>query len=55
MYGWMGAVLGSKNLKAIAVRGTGRVEVAAAEEFGRLAQEDRAYFRENKTGNNQEA
>ena len=43
-----GAVLGSKNLKAIAVRGAGRVEVADAEEFGRLAREDRAYFRENK-------
>lgn len=32
----MGAVMGSKNLKALAVRGTGRIEYARPEEFKRL-------------------
>ncbi len=35
----MGAVMGSKNLKAIAVRGTGTVEVADFEKFMELAEE----------------
>lgn len=39
-----GAVWGSKNLKAIAVRGTGKVELARPEEFMQLAQEDRGFF-----------
>jgi aldehyde:ferredoxin oxidoreductase len=39
-----GAVWGSKNLKAIAVRGTGRVELARPEEFKQLAQDDREFF-----------
>jgi len=40
-----GAVFGSKNLKAIAVRGSGKVEVADAEEFGRLAREERHFIK----------
>ncbi|UCH38387.1 MAG: aldehyde ferredoxin oxidoreductase family protein [Candidatus Bathyarchaeota archaeon] len=39
-----GAVWGSKKLKAIAVRGTGKVEVAHPDEFMKLAKEDRAFF-----------
>ena len=39
-----GAVWGSKNLKAIAVRGTGKVELANPEEFEQLAREDREFF-----------
>lgn len=39
-----GAVWGSKNLKAIAVKGTGRVELANPEEFKQLAREDRGFF-----------
>ena len=39
-----GAVWGAKNLKAIAVRGTDKVELASPEEFMRLAQEDREFF-----------
>ena len=39
-----GAVWGSKNLKAIAVRGTGRVGLAMPAEFRRLAREDRQFF-----------
>jgi len=39
-----GAVWGSKNLKAIAVRGAGRVELANPEKFGQLAREDRRFF-----------
>jgi aldehyde:ferredoxin oxidoreductase len=35
--GGTGAVMGSKNLKAIAVRGTGKVEVAKPEELKELA------------------
>ena len=34
--GGLGAVMGSKNLKAIAVRGTGKISVADAEKFGVL-------------------
>ena len=39
-----GAVWGSKNLKAIAVRGTGKVDLASSEEFMQLAKEDRGFF-----------
>ncbi|HID86632.1 MAG TPA: aldehyde ferredoxin oxidoreductase [Anaerolineae bacterium] len=39
-----GAVWGSKNLKAIAVRGTGKVELAHPEAFKQLAREDREFF-----------
>ena len=39
-----GAVWGSKNLKAIAVRGSGRVELAKRGEFKQLAREDREFF-----------
>ena len=39
-----GAVWGSKNLKAIAVRGSGKVELASPEEFRHLAREDRKFF-----------
>ena len=39
-----GAVWGSKRLKAIAVRGTGRVALARPEEFRALAEEDRRFF-----------
>ena len=37
--GGAGAVMGSKNLKAIAVRGTGSVKVADPEALGRIAEE----------------
>jgi len=37
--GGMGAVMGSKNLKAVVVRGTGSVKVAKPDEFLRAAQE----------------
>jgi aldehyde:ferredoxin oxidoreductase len=39
-----GAVWGSKNLKAIAVRGSGKVELARPEGFKQLAREDREFF-----------
>ncbi len=39
-----GAVWGSKNLKAIAVRGTSKVKMASPGEFIRLANEDRRFF-----------
>lgn len=39
-----GAVLGSKKLKAIAVRGKGKVPVAHSDEFANLAREDRDFF-----------
>jgi len=39
-----GAVWGSKNLKAIAVRGTGKVALADPVDFKKLAQEDREFF-----------
>lgn len=42
-----GAVMGSKKLKAIAVRGTKKVSVANPEEFSTLAGEDRNYFLTN--------
>ena len=43
-----GAVWGSKNLKAIAVRGTKGVEVADPEKFFELAKEDEEYFKRNE-------
>ena len=39
-----GAVWGSKNLKSIAVRGTGRAKLARPEEFKQLAREDWEFF-----------
>ncbi len=39
-----GAVWGSKNLKAIVVRGSGEVALARPEEFKKLAGEDRDFF-----------
>lgn len=39
-----GAVWGSKNLKAIAVRGTKRVKMARPDEFSKLAKEDREFL-----------
>jgi aldehyde:ferredoxin oxidoreductase len=43
-----GAVWGSKNLKAIAVRGTENVELARPEDFKKLAEEDRQFFLKDK-------
>ncbi len=43
----MGAVMGSKNLKAIAIRGTGAVEVADHEGFVELAKDAHRRVREN--------
>ncbi len=43
-----GAVWGSKNLKAIAVRGTKGVELANPEEFYELAKMDEEYFKKNE-------
>ncbi|WP_419784217.1 aldehyde ferredoxin oxidoreductase family protein [Maridesulfovibrio sp.] len=40
-----GAVLGSKKLKAIVVKGSGRVSLADPDKFKRLAAEDREFFR----------
>jgi len=39
-----GAIWGSKNIKAIAVRGTGNVELADPKEFKKLAKEDWKFF-----------
>ncbi|MDI6642724.1 MAG: aldehyde ferredoxin oxidoreductase family protein [Candidatus Hodarchaeaceae archaeon] len=44
-----GAVCGSKNLKAIAVRGTKKVEVARGKEVEELALEERRFFLADKT------
>ena len=44
-----GAVCGAKNLKAIAVRGTKKVNVARKEEFEKLAAEERRFFLTDKT------
>lgn len=44
----MGAVMGSKNVKAIAVRGTKGVEVANREEFKKLVLEDRKKLLEDE-------
>ena len=43
----MGAVLGSKNVKAVAIRGTGAVEVADHEGFSELAKKAHMKVREN--------
>jgi aldehyde:ferredoxin oxidoreductase len=43
----MGAVLGSKNVKAVAIRGTGAVEVANHEAFFELAKKAHMRVREN--------
>ncbi|WP_432738285.1 aldehyde ferredoxin oxidoreductase family protein [Maridesulfovibrio sp. FT414] len=40
-----GAVLGSKLLKAVVVRGSGHVSLADVEQFRRMAAEDREFFR----------
>ena len=42
-----GGVMGSKNLKAIAVRGTRGIKIANLEEFLKLAEEQRQSFAEN--------
>ncbi len=42
-----GAVFGSKNLKAIAVHGTGRVDLAYPDRFRDLVKEDSGFFRES--------
>tara|TARA_Y100001970_G_scaffold283401_2_gene398476 strand:+ start:95533 stop:97425 length:1893 start_codon:yes stop_codon:yes gene_type:complete len=49
--GSVGAVMGSKNLKAVAVRGSGIVELNQALEFGELTQNwDKAIWAERKPG-----
>jgi aldehyde:ferredoxin oxidoreductase len=44
----LGAVMGSKRLKAVAVRGLGRVSVADEEEFRKLSQEVIKFVRQDK-------
>ena len=44
-----GAVWGSKNLKSIAVRGTGKVKLARPDEFKQLAHEDMEFFLKDQT------
>ncbi len=44
-----GAVWGSKNLKSIAVRGTGKVKLARPDEFKQLAREDMKFFLKDRT------
>jgi aldehyde:ferredoxin oxidoreductase len=44
----LGAVMGSKRLKAVAVRGSGRVPVANNEEFRKIAQEVTKFVKEDK-------
>ncbi len=44
-----GAVCGSKNFKAVAVRGTRKIEAANPNEFEELSREDREFFRRDKT------
>ena len=46
----LGAVMGSKNLKAVAVRGSGRIELADREQVRQLAQWLGAHFMEGWTG-----
>ena len=46
--GGMGAIMGSKKLKAIAVRGTGSVKVANPEKFGEIALRARELVKEDK-------
>lgn len=50
--GGAGAVMGSKNLKAIAVRGTGAVEVASPQELAGLAEEAVKDLRKHPTARN---
>jgi aldehyde:ferredoxin oxidoreductase len=47
-----GAVWGSKNLKSIAVMGTGKVELARPDEFKQLAREDMEFFLKDHTQRN---
>ncbi len=42
-----GAVFGSKNLKAVVIHGTGRVELARPDSFRDLVHEDSTFFRES--------
>lgn len=49
--GGTGAVMGSKNLKAIIVRGTGQPNVAAHKKYLDLLEKTRTAFREDKDGN----
>ncbi|MFQ6075394.1 MAG: aldehyde ferredoxin oxidoreductase family protein [Candidatus Bathyarchaeia archaeon] len=44
----LGAVMGSKNLKAVAVRGSGKISVAKPEEFMRLVEEMLEKVKNNK-------
>ena len=44
----LGAVMGSKNLKAVAVRGKGRVPIASPQAFAALAKEMHRRIRENE-------
>jgi len=44
----LGAVMGSKRLKAVAVRGSGRVPVANNEEFRKIAQEVTKFVKDDK-------
>jgi aldehyde:ferredoxin oxidoreductase len=46
----MGAVMGSKNLKAVAARGDGEVELAQPVEFTKTVNEARRLLRENPSG-----
>jgi len=48
--GGTGAVMGSKGLKAIAVRGSGEVTVAEPERFGQLSEAVRKAFRDDMNG-----
>ncbi len=43
----MGAIMGSKNLKAVAVQGTGTVEVANPDDFGKIESRIRKVLRED--------
>lgn len=43
-----GAVMGSKKLKAIVVKGNGKVPVARPDEFNRLVREDREFFMQDQ-------
>jgi len=50
----LGAVMGSKNLKAVAVRGSGRVEIADKDKVGQLARWLRDNYKDMWTGRLQE-
>ncbi len=49
----MGAVMGSKNLKAVVVRGTKKIEVADPDKLKELARFFAAHFKENADNKNQ--